>query len=101
MARPFLEPILEYLQHGWSDVVLGVQPRQGGTRMERGSPFETSIRLEFHTEERVWQASEVVVIYPGVYKCGREAYLHASQQKKNKPPGAERGHSPVECNFRQ
>ena len=71
MARPFFDPILEYLQHSWPNIVFGVQPRYARVRMKGGSPLETTIRLKFHAEKRVRQASKVVVVNSSIYKCSR------------------------------
>lgn len=43
--------------------------------MERGGPAKTAVGLQFHAEERVVQAGEVVVVDAGIDKGGGQSNL--------------------------
>jgi hypothetical protein len=56
------------LQHGGTDVVFGVEPRERDVRVERGLPSERAVWLEFHAEKGIRQTGEVVIVYPSIQK---------------------------------
>nr|POE87260.1 hypothetical protein CFP56_29849 [Quercus suber] len=66
---------LEDLQQCWSNVVLGVQPRQRVIRVEGSLPDEAAIVLQLHLEKWIGQRGEVVVVDAGVSEGGGDADL--------------------------
>ena len=75
MSRPFPMAVFKDLDHGRSDVVFCVQPRERLVRVERGRPAETAVGLQFHAEKRVVQTGKVVVVDAGIDECGGQSNL--------------------------
>src|SRR5271156_606682 len=75
MAAPLFGTVFEDLKNSGSNVVFRIQPRQFGVRVEWSSPLKAVISLELHTEERIRQAGEVVVVYAGIDKGRRKPEL--------------------------
>lgn len=62
VPRPLVESIFEDLQYRRTNIMFGIEPRQGFVRVERCPPLEPAVRLKLHAEQRVSQAGEVVVV---------------------------------------
>lgn len=68
MSMPLLRTILEDLQQGRSDIVLGVQPGKWRLRVKGSVPFKTAIRHQLHLEQRIRETGEIVVVDPRIDK---------------------------------
>lgn len=75
MARPFPWTVFEDLQDCRPDVVFGVEPGERDVWVKGRLPFEAAVGFQFHAEERIWQAGEVVVIDARIYKGRGQADL--------------------------
>ena len=68
MKVPFPHPILEDLEHSWPNIMFCVKPRERCIGVEGCFPQEATILLKLHTEERIRQGSEVIVVDASVDK---------------------------------
>src|SRR5579859_3574070 len=75
VSIPPFRAVFEDLEHCWADVVLGIEPWKLDIGMERRSPFESIIVFELHAEQRIWEASKVVIINAGIHEGRRQTEL--------------------------
>ncbi len=55
--------------------MLCVKPWLGRVGIKRRFPFETAVLLQFHAEQRVWEAGKVVVVDACIDKGSGESDL--------------------------